>query len=64
MIGRPRCPRCDGLDVEPCDVPVEASDRSDDYRANFRCKNPRCKDRAPFRYTPPIPGFTGTDVVV
>ncbi len=45
----PRCPRCDGRDLEPCEAVLEASDETID--ATHECK--RCHTR--FRYVPPEP---------
>lgn len=46
----PRCPRCDGTELEPCDVLLEASDRSESFFATHRCLAPKCRE--PFRYVP------------
>lgn len=47
-----RCPRCESSALEPCDVLIEASDRSEDIVATHPCLNPKCREA--FRYTPPM----------
>lgn len=57
---RVRCPYCDGLDVEPfVEVQEGGGER---IETTHRCLNPKC-GRA-FRDRPPVPGFTGSEVVV
>ena len=63
-MSKPRCPRCDSENVEPCDVLVQDGPRDEWYRANFRCLEKRCAGQVPFRFTAPIPGYTGTEVIV
>lgn len=59
----PRCPRCGSADVEPCDEIVRPN-ADESIHATHRCRDPRCEFQPPFLYQPPIPGFTGTEVVV
>jgi hypothetical protein len=49
----PVCPRCEGRDVVPCDVMLEASDPSESFRASHECR--RCHER--FRWTAPAEPF-------
>ncbi len=52
MNHRPRCPRCECRDTEPCDAVLEASDRSEDVKSTHRCLNPKCRE--PFKDVPPL----------
>lgn len=45
----PRCPRCEGLDVETVSGREEASEG--DLLTTHKCLNPKC--HTPFKYTPP-----------
>lgn len=59
----PHCPRCGSIDLEPCDEVVRPN-AQESYRATHRCRDPRCEFLPPFLDQPPIPGFTGTEVIV
>ena len=48
-MSAPRCPHCEGRDLEPCDAVLDAGDET--VRATHECR--RCHTR--FRYVPPAP---------
>lgn len=52
------CPYCGSTDLEPCADILDAPDEK--VLATHRCR--KCDQ--PFRDTPPIPGFTGSEVIV
>jgi len=52
------CPRCESTELKPCDEVQEGG--GEKVETTHECV--KCGQR--FRYEPPIPGFTGTEVVV